>query len=72
MTKDFNNDLDQSTGEKQREHAKKGGRDTHTAPHEDAEAARKRTGEGFKSPGDEHAESGSRGAGYRETKPDKK
>ena len=72
MTKNFNKDLDQTGDDKHREHAKKQGRGTQTAPHGDAEAARKRTGAGFKNAGDEYAESGSRGAGYRETKPDKK
>jgi hypothetical protein len=72
MSKDFNKDLDQTDGDKRRETAKENARRTQVEPSGDAEAARKRAGEGFKGAGDEYAESGSRGAGYRETKPDKK
>lgn len=72
MTKDFNRDLDQTDSDERREAAKKKARGTHTESHGSADDARKRAGAGFKSAGDEYAESGSRGAGYRETKPQKK
>lgn len=66
MTKDFNRDLDQS----KRKHSK--GRGREEAPDADSEVARERKGEGFEGPGDAYAESGSRGAGYREDSSRKK
>ncbi len=66
MTKDFNRDLDQSKDEQSK------GRGREDAPDADPEVARERKGDGFKGPADEYAESGSRGAGYREGSPQKK
>jgi hypothetical protein len=68
MAKDFNKDLDQTDGEQRRKVAQHEERGRETEPLGNSEAARKRTGDGFKGPHDEYAESGSRGAGYRETK----
>jgi hypothetical protein len=68
MTKNFNKDLDQTDGDKSRATGQAEGRKPEKKPDGDAEAARERSGEGFKGPADEYAESGSKGAGYREKK----
>jgi hypothetical protein len=67
MTKDFNRELDQSQGEQHRDEARSKGRQEQAKPDHDPKVAREREGEGFDGPADEYAESGSRGAGYRET-----
>jgi hypothetical protein len=69
MTKDFNRDLDQSGGDKRGATAGKEGPRRPTKPDSDPKTARERQGDGFKNPADEYQESGSRGAGYRETSP---
>jgi hypothetical protein len=69
MTKDFNRDLDQS-GDEQSGASPNTGRDS--APDDDPDVARERKGEGFKGPKDAYAETGSRGAGYREDSGQKK
>jgi hypothetical protein len=71
MTKNFNRDLDQTDGKKGRAEARSKGRDQEKAPDDSAEVARERSGEGFKGPEDEYAETGSRGAGYRDEDPKK-
>ena len=66
MTKDFNRDLDQSKDKQSK------GRGREEAPDADPEVARERKGEGFDGPADAYAETGSRGAGYREDSKQKK
>jgi hypothetical protein len=66
MTKDFNRDLDQAQDKQSQ------GRGQEQAPDADPKVARERKGEGFEGPADAYAESGSRGAGYREDTPQKK
>ncbi len=69
MTKDFNKDLDQTNGDQQRKTAASKGRRSEVKPESDPKAARERAGEGFEDAGDEYAESGAGGAGYREAEP---
>ena len=67
MTKDFNRQLDQSHDERHRDEAQSKGRKEHAKPDHDPKVARERQGQGFEGPADAYAETGSRGAGYRET-----